>query len=215
VLVKDHDWEAVGLRLAAPFALPGRIVFERPETLPFPADPPNLIFTYNAGAFGGDETLPRRPIAHPEENGAFTVQLYPGPYRLDILESPPGPYYLDSVRLGDADALRSHAVPILSGEPPLTVTYKYGGGSVQGTIEGCGGSGVALVPVEPALRGPALVRTTQRGPNGQFTFTGVRPGEYYGIVITGTGRVDESTLTRAAKITVRDNEHTTAEIRRQ
>ncbi len=56
VEVKDHDLEAVELRLAAPFALPGRIVFERPEGAPFPADLPNVIFTYNAGAFGG-ETL--------------------------------------------------------------------------------------------------------------------------------------------------------------
>ncbi len=131
---------------------------------------------------------------------------------MDILDSPAGPYYLDSVRLGDVDALRNDAVPILSGAQPLTVTYRYGGGSVQGSIEGCAGSGVALIPVERALRGPALVRTTQCGSNGQFTFTGVRPGEYYGVVISGMSPLDESTLSRAARVSVRDNEHTTADI---
>jgi hypothetical protein len=204
--------EEVELRLAAPFALPGRIVFERPEGAPSPADLPTVIFTYNAGTFGGETTIPLRPIGHPEESGAFTVQLYPGAYRVDILDSPAGPYYLDSVRLGDVDALRNDAVPILSGAQPLTATYRYGGGSVQGTIEGCSGSGVALIPVDRALRRPALVRTTQCGPNGQFTFTAVRPGEYYGVVITGVGPLDESTLSRAGKISVRNNEHTTAEI---
>jgi hypothetical protein len=39
--------------------------------------------------------------------------------------------------------------------------------------------------------------------------------DYYAIVVTGLGPVDESVLTRAAKITMRDNDHTTAEIRRQ
>ncbi len=95
----------------------------------------------------------------------------------------------------------------------MTVTYKYGGGSVQGTIEGCVGGGIALIPVDRALRGPALVRTTQCGSNGQFTFAAVRPGEYYGVLVTGMGPLDESVLSRAAKITVRNNEHTTAEIR--
>ncbi len=111
VEVKDHDLDAVELPLAAPFALPGRIVFERPEGAPFPADLPNVIFTYNAGAFGGETTIPLRPIGHPEESGAFTVQLYPGPYRVDILDSPAGPYYLDSVRLGDVDASATTPFP--------------------------------------------------------------------------------------------------------
>jgi hypothetical protein len=102
-------------------------------------------------------------------------------------------------------------VPILSGTDALVVTYKYGGGSVAGTLEACGG--VALVPVDPALRVQALVRITHCGPNGQFSFQAVRPGEYYGLAISGDGPPEESVLRGLSKITVRDNEHTTADIR--
>ncbi|MDR3703907.1 MAG: carboxypeptidase regulatory-like domain-containing protein [Candidatus Sulfopaludibacter sp.] len=212
VELKDRDLEGVEVRLTEPLALQGRIVFERPEGAPLPDDLPNVFFTYNAGRFGGETSIPQRPIGHPEENGAFTIQLYAGPYRVDILDSPAGPYYLDSARLGEVDVLRNDSVPILPGAPTLTVNYRYGGGSVQGTVEGCAGGGIALIPVDRALRGPALVRTTQCGPNGQFTFASVRPGEYYGIVITGQGPLDDSALRRASRVTVRNNEHTTAEI---
>jgi hypothetical protein len=42
-------------------------------------------------------------------------------------------------------------IPVLSAAQPLTVTCKYGGGSVHGTIEECGTARVMLIPRDPVL----------------------------------------------------------------
>jgi hypothetical protein len=78
VQVKDRDPEDVELRLAAPFSLPGKIVFDAPEGESAPADPPNVIFAYNAAGFGNDQTVPGWLIGHPDARGDFTISLMRG-----------------------------------------------------------------------------------------------------------------------------------------
>jgi len=137
-----------------------------------------------------------------------------------VLEPPPGPYYFDSIRLGGRDALALD-VPILSGAEKLTVAYKFGGGAVRGAIDGCRGDRVLLLPVDTALRRHEFLRETRCGANGQFEFSAVRPGEYYGIAIVNgssqqwyTALWDDAQLNqRAGRVTVRANENTTAVIR--
>ena len=212
--VKGRDAEKIELRPVPPVDFHGKVIWDAPEGVPVPANPPNVVFVYNAAGFGQDRTVPAFPIGHPDEKGNFTIQIYPGPYHLFVLDSPPGPFYLDSMRLANFDALVSDAVPILSGDQPLVVTYKYGGGTVRGAVETCGGGRVLLIPADPALRRPGLVREAACGPNGQFEFTAVRPGEYYGFAASGDQSPQIDTLlSRSPKITVRNNEHTTAEIR--
>lgn len=216
----DGDGVNLELRLAPPFSLRGNLVFERPDGVPAPDDDlPNVIANHTAAEFGNDQTCPTRSIGHADEKGAFTIQLCAGLHHIDIIEPPPPQFYLDSVRLGARDALVSD-ISILSDAQPLTVTYKFGGGSVQGMIDACAGGRVLLFPQDPALRRHEFLRETNCGPDGQFQFSAVRPGEYYGFAVaTGssarwyTALLDGTLLNSAAKITVRSNEHTSADIR--
>ncbi len=79
------------------------------------------------------------------QQGELAVpDLYPGAYQLRQLGNSLVPYYLDSIRLGDGDALG--LVSILSDGRPLTITYKLGGGTVRGTVEGADSGHVFLIP---------------------------------------------------------------------
>jgi len=220
VQIQDRDLDNVELRMTPPFSLHGTILFDRPEGVPAPeGDLATVIAGYTAGKFGGDQTCPARPTDHPYGKGDFTIQLYPGPHHVDLIEPPPAQFYLDSIRLGGQDALTSD-VTILSDAQPLTVTYKFGGGSVQGAIDGCGAGRVLLLPQDPALRRHEFLREANCGTNGQFEFSAVRPGEYYGFAVSADSSplwyaalLDGSLLDRASRVTVRSNEHTNAEIR--
>jgi hypothetical protein len=222
VRIKDQDLEKVELRITPPVAIHGRMVFKAPDDAPRrEGDLPNVILSSSAGDFGDDKTSPAFPMGRPDKKGEFTVGLYPGPHHVYILEPPPAQYYLDSVRLGDLDAMAADGVSILSGDQPLIVTYQFGGGTVHGTIEACGGGRVMLLPLDPALRRYEFVRDTPCSSNGQFQFAAVRPGEYYGVGIpAGTSAVSVPALLgtdklsrEARRISVRANESTTADIR--
>lgn len=145
-----------------------------------------------------------------------TRDVYPGLYRVQFLTDSPVPYFLDSIHLGEQEALGSF--PILSGELPLTVSLKLGGGSVRGTVEGCASRHVFLVPQEPARRRDGFIRITACDANGGFEFAAVRPGDYYGVAATKEPRSfmelsDDHLLQQASKLTVRSNETTSADIR--
>jgi hypothetical protein len=217
--VKGRDVDNFELRVNAPFSLRGKVVMEVPEGMS-PPDPPSAVIVSYAGS-GTVEGMPPVPLGRTDDHGNFTVgSMYAGSYFIVVPASPPPPYYLDSIRLGTADALTGD-VPIVSGSLPLTVTYKIGGGSVQGAIDSCGAARVMLMPVDPILRRHGFQRGTQCGPNGQFEFAAVRPGEYYAIAVApdSSGRwltaiTEDSLLSRRGiKVTVRANEHTSAEIR--
>lgn len=219
--VQDRDLERIELWIAPPFALRGKIVFDAPQGAAVPADDlPNVIAGQTAGEFGGDKTCPARPIGHADEKGNFTIPVCAGPHRIDILEPPPAQYYLDSVRLGDRDALGPE-VAIQSADQALTVTYKFGGGTVQGTVDGCGAGGrVLLLPQDPALRRHEFLRESPCGANGGFEFTAVRPGEYYGFAVSAdssaswyTALLDGTLVTHGSKVTVTAGAHTAADIR--
>ena len=154
------------------------------------------------------------------DGGDFTIpNVYPG-HQVIISTYTRGPYYLESIRLGELDAIASE-IPAVSGAQSLTVTYKYGGGSVHGTIEDCGTARVMLIPRDPALRRVEFLRETHFAANGQFVIAAVRPGDYYGFAIGAETSSrwyaavwDEGLLDRqASKITVRANEHTSGPIR--
>ena len=111
-------------------------------------------------------------------DGNFTLeQVYPGSYRVNALEQPPA-YYLDSVRLGEAEQ-SAPSVELFSNSIPITLVYKTNGGTVHGKVEKCASGGVVLVPQDPAIRWPDLIRTVRCAPDDRYEFAAVRPGEYY------------------------------------
>jgi len=218
--IKDRDLDNVELRLASPFSLPGVVVTEVPDGVHAPALPrlPDIVMEDAGGA--RLEDAPRMSIGVDDGKGGMTFkELYPGPHRVVVLDPFPGIYYLDSVRLGDIDALASE-VSFQSGAQPLTLTYKLDGGTVRGSVEACGAGRVMLLPTDLTLGGN-FFRGTACGLNGQFDFANVRPGEYYGIAVADDSSDrwnnairDIGFLNRhATKVAVRPHEITSPEIR--
>jgi hypothetical protein len=216
VQVKNHDLENIELRLTAPFSLPGKIIMEVPQGAPVPQSPP-----IDMGLVPGAPLLTNEPggfLVIPTGGSDLTVpNVYPGSCQVQFLTDSPVPYFLDSIRLGDQDALGTFSIP--SAALPLTITYKLGGGTVRGTVEGCGSSHVFLIPQDPALRRNGFIRIAGCDQNGRFEFPAVRPGEYYGLATATEPRsfaalsVEGGLLKQAGKLTVRPNESTSADIR--
>jgi hypothetical protein len=214
VEIKRHDLENVELRLTAPFTLRGKIVMEIPEGTQAPQPPLIDLILVSGTALMSDRG--GRSVPVPSDDGNLTApDIYPGSYQIETLTESPTPYYLDSIRLGDQDALGW--VNILSDAQPLTLTYKLGGGTVRGTIEGCGAADVLLIPQDPKIRRHAFLRVTTCGQNGQFEFSAIRPGEYYAFAIAGDQSApilqDGVLLKQAARVTVNANEAVSADIR--
>jgi len=213
--VGDHDVENLDLRLAAPFKLPGRIVTEVPEGMPAPPLPRvETMLLSNASSFNDS---PREVflVGEPLESREFSFQpVYPGRYMVMPVGDSTKPYYLDSIRLGDRDA-SGVDVPIQDGGAPLVVTFKLGGGSVQGKVNGCRNASVVLVPLDPALRRGGFFGVGHCAADGAFHLSAIRPGEYYGLAMVGDhGPVfDEGILKQAVRVTVRANETTSADPR--
>jgi uncharacterized GH25 family protein len=225
VRVSGRDLDNIELRLSAPFSIQGKVVMDVPEGAPTPK-PPMVMLALNDGGAPGD--APDGFLtALPDGKGDFTIQnLYPGPYQIvlpgalaaagDLL---PPSYYLESIRLGDRDSLGSD-IQILSGFQNLTVTYKLGGGTVRGSVEGCAPGEIVLIPQDPGLRRSGFIRRTPCAQNGGFEISAVRPGEYYGLAISADGPApayaatfDDSLLSQATRVAVRANESASVEIR--
>lgn len=216
VEIKGRDLENFEVRLNAPFALRGKLIMEVPEGVPAPEAPPIdmlLVSNIPATTGGADATI----VRHSDDGSLTARNVYPGTYEVEQISDPPAPYYLDSIRLGDHDALG--LVSILSDAEPLTITYKLGGGTVRGTMENCAGP-LLLIPVERVLRRRGFWRVTECRENGRFEFAAVRPGEYYAFAIASDDpgsfaavMKDDRLLGQASKVTVRANESTAVEIR--
>jgi hypothetical protein len=223
---RGRDLEDVVLRLTAPFSIQGKVVMEVPDGVPPPGLPellPGVTMVLNAGGRPAENPVPFFETAQADVKGNFTIRnIYPGPY-LIVPDPPPSQYYLDSIRLGDRDALASD-VEILSSAEPLTVTYKPNGGTVNGTVDKCASGGVALVPQDTALRRPGLTRFVPCDPNDRYTVPALRPGEYYALAVAGdsgaTGllavtmaKLDDALLKQASGVTVRAGETSSADLR--
>jgi uncharacterized GH25 family protein len=217
VQLKTHDLENLELRPAAPFAIQGKIVMEVPEGA-LAATPPSVML---AGAAGLADT-PAGAFLNsiPDAQGDFQIQkIYAGLYQ--ILPGPsPLQYYLDSIRIGGHDALESD-VEILPGAQPLTVTYKFGGGTVRGTVEKCAGGTVRLLPHDKAMWRQGFVFLAPCDSTDRYAITAVRPGEYYALVIAGdtpipwyaTALDDDGLVRNASIVTIRDGENSWADLR--
>jgi hypothetical protein len=220
VRLKGRDLENLELRPAAPFAVRGKVVMEVPEGVPAPK-PPSILLAYNAGAAGLDpkQEVPSR-AATPDAKGDFQIQnVYPGSYQIVPGLAPPQ-YYLDSIRIGNRDALES-GVEMMPGAQPLTVAYKFGGGTVRGTVDHCSGGTVRLLPQDKAMRRQGFVFFAPCDSNGRYEINTVRPGQYYVLAIGGDSTTPwygatwdyDGLVHNASTITVRAGESSLADLR--
>jgi len=222
----DRDLEKVVLRLAAPFSIQGKVIMEAPDGQAAPKPPAvGLEYTVISAGFFDSALFFSVPSAGggflnvtPDGKGDLTFKnIYPGEYTIIPGSAPPA-YYLDSIRLGGADALGSN-VQIFSGAAPITVTYKLNGGTVRGTVEDCAHGIVMLIPQDPAHRRDRFVRQTNCSENGRFEILAVRPGDYYAFAvakddpIVRSFELDQTMTNQSIRVTVRANEATLADCR--
>jgi hypothetical protein len=218
VEIRGRDLDNVELRLASPFAVRVKIVTEHAEGTVLPKPPGIDVVLISGAPLLSDEADAYRPAE--SVGGDLTIRnIYPGSYEIQPVGDS-SPYYLDSIRVGAQDALGSEA-SILSNAEPLTLVYKLGGGTVRGTVEACRGGRVFLIPQDRGLRGAALLRVTGCDQNDRFEFAAVRPGEYNEVAVAWNGPpmlsyaavlADGDLLKRASRVTVLNNESTSAVI---
>lgn len=214
--VSRHDLESVKLRLVAPLTVRGSAVIDVENGAPRPRFGPMTL-----ARRGGRTTVPgdlglgggSSPFI-PDANGNFIVQAFPGAYHLSpVLQPPPPPYYLEAVRVGDADLITQEVE--LASDVAISVVYRKDGGTVRGTAENCAAGGVVLFPRDLSLR-KAFSRSGPCDPTGHYEVGNVRPGEYYALAFAGNGPVltpDETLLNSAVKVTVRAGESTSADVK--
>ncbi len=158
--------------------------------------------------------------ATPDATGDFQIRnVYPGSYQ--ILPGPAPPrYYLDSIRLGGYDALGPR-VEVAPGVQPLTVVYKFGGGTVRGKVENCASGTVRLLPRDNAMWRPGFLLFAPCDSNDRYQIPAVRPGKYYVLAIAGDSPApwyatmwdDDSLVNNASTVTVRAGESSLADLR--
>jgi hypothetical protein len=210
--------EDLELRLAAPFAIRGRVVLEAPDGVTAPKPPSVVLASDGAGAVFKTEPASAFLTGTPNSAGDFQIpNVYPISYQ--ILPGPPPPrYHFGSIRIGDYDGLGS--VELVPGAQPLTVVYRFGGGTVRGKVENCAGGTVRLLPHDKALWREGFLYFAACDPNDRYEITAVRPGEYYAIATAGNSPIpwyatswdDDSLLNQAASVTVRSNENSSADL---
>jgi hypothetical protein len=131
---------------------------------------------------------PSKTVTQPDANGNFSMQyFYPGAYRIATTDAP-APYYLDSIRVGEAEPSTPEVE--MGGPLAITLVYKTNGGTVRGTVENCRSGQVLLVPEDPAMRRPGFFRWAPcggaAGPD-RYEVGAVRPGDYYALALASGG----------------------------
>jgi hypothetical protein len=206
-----REIDRVKLSLRAPFTLQGKVVMETPQGTPAPAPPSTVSIDESVGAVNREFTVSLREWqSHPDAQGYFILgSIYPGSYSISASKPPP-PYYLDSIRVGDAEVTAPDME--FSGPASVTLVYKADGGIVRGSVEKCASGSVWLFPQDVSLRRQGFYSMVTCDPNDRYEITGVRPGEYYALAFRSgaaswpTIVSHDSLFSQATKVTVRRGE---------
>ena len=147
-----HQLDGVKLQLNPPFTVLGKVLMETAKGAPAPRMPSVALDPHVSRSRRDNGIViglaSASPNARPDADGNLKLDnVYAGAYRIIAMNSPPG-YYLDSVRVGEAEQ-SAPEVELSSGAVPITLVYKTNGGTVRGTAEKCASGGVVLVPQEP------------------------------------------------------------------
>jgi carboxypeptidase family protein len=202
--IAGRDIDRLELRLVPPFTVPGRVVFDAPPGGPQPR-PVVVVF---APAGGGDHV----PQGAANPDGSLVVaNVTSDSYRITPIGAGE-PYYLASIQVGSREVM-GEEIEFMPGSPPITITYKSDGGSVQGTVEDCNGASVTLAPQQANLQWLQLIRGAACDANGRFRIANIRPGEYYAYafdrelgMLERYRLTDPSLANQAVRVTVRPGE---------
>jgi hypothetical protein len=218
-----RELEGVKLRLDPPFTLRGKVIMEAAQGAAAPRAAGVSLDAHTSRSHRDNGIVigvaSGSPDARADADGNLKFDnVYPGAYRIIARNPAPG-YYLDSVRVGEAEQ-STMEVELFSGAAAITVVYRTNGGTVRGTAEKCASGGVVLVPQDPALRRPGFLHSRPCDANGRYEMSALRPGEYYVLALAGGGpdpwqraRLDDSLLSQATRITVRAGEASSVDLR--
>jgi hypothetical protein len=208
--VSGADLDVV-LRLSMPFSVHGVVLFDPPHD---GASTLSILFT-PAGGSG----MPA--VAKVDELGNFAADgFYTGAYGITM--APPVPamgYFLDAIRIGDRETL-TREVEIVSEYAPILVRFKAGGGTVQGSVEDCGGATVLLLPQDKSIRRQGVVRSARCSEGDAFEISSIRPGDYYVFAFASGSAplippydLDQDQLNSAVKLTVADRSNSKIDLK--
>jgi hypothetical protein len=181
VAVTRHDVENVTLRLAAPVVLTGIEELDGEERAAGVGTYASLSPVEGAG---------KRNVASTGNNG-IRFEAYPGRYVLFYAPPRAQSGYLEAVRLGDRD-ITMQEFEVVPGMLPLRFILRTGGGQVNATVDdGARPGAVVLVPQETRLRTAPFLLQSLQSTGGKWTFSNVRPGDYYALAIQGSIRIND------------------------
>jgi hypothetical protein len=183
--IADRDVENVQVRLNPPFPVTGFV--DRDE----PRDAKGERKVTGVFLEGVDDVM--RASAFHSQDGNFTINAFPGRYRIVPMGFVPG-YYVESVTIGERD-VTNQEVDLAPGTPPIRVTYRPHAGKVRGTVENCNESWVYALPQDEAFLNDQFIRSVQCDASGRFEIGSLRPGSYYAFAFD---RVDAFALSDPA-----------------
>lgn len=206
--MRGHEMERVQLHLSTPFTVALRVAIDAPKGTPAPKAPVVRLTPHSAaGIRSAASTIQSRPD---QDGGYQFVNVYPGRYSISAYVS--APYYVDAVRVGEAEVTAPEVQ--ISGPAPITLAIKANGGTVRGTVEKCASGTVWLMPEEPVWRGSDFFRSATCDVNDRYEIGALRPGEYYAVALSyNDGPPDGSLVQAARRVTVRAGEPSTADLR--
>ena len=182
IVVGDEDM-TIDLVSNASYDITGRFLFEGPR---IGLGPP--ASTIRVSAHLVDD--PGRIVsavsqqARIRRDGTFGFMPLPaGRFRLSIL-GVPAPYYVKSVRSGSIDVLQNGLTLGTDAMMSMQIVISNNSGQVAGTVfDGSGQATwlarVVLIPKRTGVLRPDLYKVDTPDVNGQFSITGVAPGDYY------------------------------------
>lgn len=206
VSLSRSSLEKVRVDLSPPFAVGGFVDRDEPRD----ADGKRKVSGIHlASASDGSMVA----LVFHEQGGSFLFpNIYPGRYRILPLGFIPN-WYLDSVRLGDRDALKA-PVDLRPGGPPIRIVYRPRAGRVRGVLDRARGAHIVLLPAEETLWDSQFIRTATVDAAGQFEVGSLRPGEYVAFAFEEAQDMDawsdpalvRPMLSRGVRVTVRAGE---------
>jgi hypothetical protein len=124
-----------------------------------------------------------RTGAQVKENGSFEMEnVSADNYRVNVFGLPP-PFYVKSIRMGEADGLETGLDLSRGAGGPLEILLSPNAGQVEGTVldakqQPASVGTVVLVPDVRHRDQPQLFKLTGLNASGHFTIAGIAPGDY-------------------------------------
>jgi hypothetical protein len=132
------------------------------------------------------QPLPTHATITPKPDGSFTYQPdSPGLAFFNQFSSLPTPGYVAAIRAGGEDYLAKPLDLAATPPGPLRIIVRADPGRLQVRLQPAPSPALEqmveclLIPVEPALRDHTHILRHLNPANGAFTFTNLRPGDYY------------------------------------